>query len=295
MRLSSINRREFLVRSAAALAGATAAPAATPKRTATDLVPLGNTGLKLSRLGMGTGSNGGRIQFELGQEAFNCLVREAFDRGITYFDCAKSYRTLPWIADAIAPLPREKVFLLTKIGGRPENPAAVIDELLATYRTDYIDCLLVHCQVTNTWLDDQKRLMDAIDEAIAKKKVRSKGVSCHSLPALKPAAESPWVQVNLVRINPQSRHIDGPDMKVGGSGTDIAPVLEQIRVMRRNGHGVIGMKIIGNGDFRDPADREKSIRFAMSLSEVDAITIGFKSVAEIDEAIERMNRALSSG
>ncbi len=288
------NRRQFLGHTAAlAAASVTPAPAAPPRRTATDLVTLGRTGLKLSRLGMGTGSHGGRIQQELGQAAFNDLVRYAFDRGITYFDCAKSYRTLPWIADAIAPLPREKIFLLTKIGGKPEKPAEEIENLLRTYRTDYIDCLLVHCQVTDTWTDDQKRLMEAIDEAKSKKRVLSKGVSCHALPALKVAAESDWVEVNLVRINPQAKHIDGPTPKWDASGADIGPVLEQVRVMDRNGHGVLGMKIIGNGDFKDPADREKSIRFVMSLPEVDAITIGFKSREEIDEAIERINRALA--
>lgn len=296
MSANRYSRRQFLAHTAALAAGATAAPLAAPpaRRTATDLVTLGSTGLRLSRLGMGTGSRGGRVQFELGQPAFNRLVRAAFERGITYFDCAKNYRTLPWIAEAIAPLPREKIFLLSKIGGNPEKPAEAIDELLRTYRTDYLDCLLVHCQVTDTWTDDQQRLMDAIDEAQAKKKVLSKGVSCHSLPALKLAAASPWVQVNLVRVNPQAKHIDGPEMKVGGSGADIGPVLEQIRVMRRNGHGVLGMKIIGNGDFTDPNDREKSVRFAMSLPEIDAVTIGFKSEAEIAEAIERMNRALAA-
>jgi predicted aldo/keto reductase-like oxidoreductase len=290
-----LNRREFLRTTAAWVAASAAAStsAAPARKTATDLVPLGRTGLRLSRLGMGTGSHGGRIQAELGQQEFTRLVRYAFDRGITYFDLARSYRTLSMIADAIAGLPRERLFLLSKIGGKPERPSEVIDELLKTYRTDYLDCLLVHCQVTETWTDEQKRLMDAIDEAIEKKKVLSKGVSCHSLPALEVAAKSNWVQVNLVRINPQAQHIDGPQKTVGGSGNDIRPVLEQIRIAHNHGHGVIGMKIIGNGDFKDPADREKSIRFVMSLPEVDAITIGFKSTDEIDEAIDRINRALA--
>lgn len=288
------SRRRFLSRTAAlAAASAAASPAMPARRTATDLVTLGATGLRLSRLGMGTGSNGGRVQQELGQQAFNDLVRYAFERGITYFDCAKSYRTLPWIAEAIAPLPREKIFLLSKIGGKPDKPAEEIENLLRVYKTDYLDCLLVHCQVTDTWTDDQKRLMEAIDEAQSKRQILSKGVSCHALPALKVAAEADWVQVNLVRINPQARHIDGPTPKWDAQGVEIEPVLEQIRVMDRNGHGVIGMKIIGNGDFKDPTERERSIRFVMSLPEVDAITIGFKCRQEIDEAIERMNRALA--
>ena len=294
---SRLNRREFLARSAATAAAACMAPAlvsaAAARRTATDIVTLGKTGLTLSRLGMGTGSNSGRVQFDLGQEGFNALVRYAYDRGIRYFDAAKSYRTLPWIGDAIAGLPREKIFLLSKIGGNPEKPGEVIDELLRTYKTDYIDCLLVHCMVKDSWTDDQKRLMDAIDEAQAKKKVRTKGVSCHALPALRIAAASDWVEVNLVRVNPQAKHVDGETPKWDVSGASIDPVLEQIRIMDRKGHGIIGMKIIGNGDFTEADDREKSVRFAMAQPEIDAVTIGFKSPAEIDEAIGRMNRALA--
>ncbi len=74
---------------------------------------------------------------------------------------------------------------------------------------------------------------------------------------------------------------------------DIAPVMDQIKIMHAKGRGVIGMKICGNGTFTNPADREKSIRFAMSQPEIDAVVIGFKNRQEIDEAIERINRALA--
>jgi predicted aldo/keto reductase-like oxidoreductase len=291
-----INRREFITQTAA-FAGATLIgpklAIAAPKRTATDIVTLGKTGIKTSRLGLGTGSNGGRVQFELGQEAFNKLVRYAYDKGIRYFDCALSYKTYPWMADAIKELPRDKVFLLSKIGGKPEKPGEVVDKLLLDYKTDYIDCLLVHCSVTGTWTDERRRLMDAIDEAKEKGKVRSKGVSCHSLPALRVAAASDWVQVNLVRVNPQATWIDGETATVAGKGTDVAPVMEQIKKMDANGHGIIGMKLIGNGEFTNAEDREKSIRYAMSHPEIDAVTIGCKSPAEVDEAITRINNALA--
>ncbi len=64
--------------------------------------------------------------------------------------------------------------------------------------------------------------------------------------------------------------------------------------MHAKGRGIIGMKIIGNGDFTKAEDREKSVRFAMGRKDIDAIVIGFKSPAEIDEAIERMNKALQA-
>jgi len=103
--------------------------------------------------------------------------------------------------------------------------------------------------------------------------------------------------MGLVRLNPQGRRMDGMEEVVWAAndpGHDTAPVLDELKKMRAKGRGVIGMKIIGNGEFVNPDDREKSIRFAMSRPELDAIIIGFKSNAEIDEAIKRMNAALAA-
>ena len=295
----SMTRREFITRTATVAGVAYITPRfkcvaqADIKKTATDIVTLGQTGLKLSRLGMGTGSNGGKVQFDLGQEVFNKLVSYAYDKGIRYFDCAQSYKTFPWIGDAIKGLPRDKIFLLSKIGSSPERPSEIIDNHLRNFKTDYIDCMLVHCAVKETWTDDQRRLMDAIDEAQQKGKIKAKGVSCHSLPALRIAAESKWVQVNLVRVNPQAKHIDGETPKWDAPGNAIEPVISLIKKMHANGHGIIGMKLIGNGDFTNPDDREKSIRYAMAQKEIDAVVVGCKSPAEVDEAITRINNALA--
>jgi aryl-alcohol dehydrogenase-like predicted oxidoreductase len=298
MKTRHLSRRQFLGRSTAAAAlllapGSWLRAAAAVKRTAVDQVMLGKTGIKLSRLGFGAGSDSGNIQRALGQEAFNKLIRYAYDQGITYFDCAQSYRTFEWMAGAIKGLPREKLFLQSKIGGQPEQILEAIDHHRKVYDTDYIDSLLIHCMVKDGWTDQWKRIMDAFDEAKEKKWIRAKGVSCHSLPALRAATASDWTEVHLVRVNPQAKHIDGMEETWNKPGTDLAPVLTEIKAMRAKGRGIIGMKIIGNGDFTQPEDREKSIRYAMSRPELDAVVIGFKSAAEIDEAIRRMNQALA--
>ncbi|HHU16293.1 MAG: aldo/keto reductase [Kiritimatiellae bacterium] len=296
MRNNRYTRRRFLASSASMLAASALTPACATlgkRRSATDRVTLGKTGIKMSRLGIGLGSNGGNVQRNLGQEGFNRLVRDAYERGVRYLDCAQSYRTFEWLAGAIKDLPRDQLFIMSKIGGNPEKPDEVIDRHLKTFQTDYIDCVLLHCAVTPTWPQERARLMEAIDKAQAQGKIRAKGISCHSLPALRVAAASDWVEVNLVRVNPQAVNTDSEVMKWNAPGTTIEPVVEQIKIMHQNGHGVIGMKLIGEGAFTDPEDREKAIRFAMSMPEIDAATIGFKNAAEIDEAIERMNRALA--
>jgi predicted aldo/keto reductase-like oxidoreductase len=179
--------------------------------------------------------------------------------------------------------------------GVPEKPLEVLDQYRKELGVDYIDSVLSHCAVTKDWEQERKRVLDALEEAKDKKIIRAHGVSCHSLPALSKAAQLDWVDVNLVRVNPQGAHMDTPAETGNAESGEahVAPVLEQLNTMRRNRHGIIGMKIIGNGDFTRPEDREESIRFAMQPGLVDAVAIGFKSPAEIDEAIMRMNRALA--
>ncbi len=295
-----ITRRQF-IHTTAALAGGVLLPSCSSslgrkaKPTATDQVPLGKTGLKLSRLGVGTGSKGGSIQRALGGDGFNRLIRYAYDQGITYIDTADSYKTHTLVREAIKGLPRDKLFIQSKMPGVPEKPLEVLDRYRTELGVDYIDSLLTHCAVTKDWPQERQRLMDALEEAKDKKIIRSHGVSCHSLPALTAASQLDWVDVNLVRVNPQGAHMDTPAQtwNAESDASHVSPVLEQVEVMRKNGHGIIGMKIMAEGEFENPEDREKSICFAMQPGLVDAVVIGFKSSAEIDEAIMRINNALA--
>ena len=299
-----LDRRQF-IKTSTALAGAlllpplawgetnTIASASPVKRTAADQVTLGKTGLKLSRLGLGTGSDNGSVQMANGKGHFVDLVHYAYDQGITYIDAARSYRTFDWIGDAIKGLPREKLFIQSKVMGRPEDALAVIDSHRKTLNTDYVDSLLVHCMTGGQWTDQWKRVMEAFDTAQERKWIRAKGVSCHTLSALRASTVSDWPEIHLVRVNPQGSFIDGETDGWNQSGNDVAPVIQQIKTMRAKNRGVIGMKIFGNGTFTNPDDRERSIRFAMARPEIDAVVIGFKNRAEIDEAITRINQALA--
>ena len=296
-----ITRRQF-IQSTAALAGgvllsscALQKSAKSSRPTAVDQVTLGRTGLKLSRLGIGTGSKGGSIHRGLGSDSFNRLIRYAYDQGITYIDTADNYKTHTMVRDAIKDLPREKLFIQSKMPGVPEKPLEFLDRYRSELDVDYIDSLLVHCAVASDWDEECKRLLDALEEAKAKKIIRAHGVSCHSLPALAKAAQLDWVDVNLVRINPQGAHVDTPaeSWDAQSDASNVPAVLEHLAVMRKKGHGIIGMKLIGDGDFTNPQDREKSIRFAMQPGLLDAAVIGFKSTDEIDEGIRRINLALA--
>ncbi len=298
-------RRGFL-RYTAGVAGVLMAPAApaeaagpaqTAKKipTAVDQVTLGKTGLKLSRLGIGCGSNSGNVQRALGQDGFTRLLRYAFDQGVTYIDTAESYRTHEFIREAIKGIPREKLFIQTKMSARGDKPLETIDRFRKELGVDYIDSLLTHCVVTGNWDQERKRFMDAFEEAKQKGIIRSHGVSCHSLPALARSASLAWCEVHLVRLNPQGAHMDTP-AETWNAPSDVShvpAVIEQVGVMRQKGRGIIGMKLSGNGDFTKFEDRKRAVHFAMKCGLLDAAVIGFKSTDEIDEAIALMNEALA--
>ena len=297
----SVSRRKFLERTvagtAAALTAGSLVARETTKRTAVDLVPLGKSGLKISRLGLGTGSNGGKIQRDLGREGFNRLIQYGFDRGVRFIDTADMYKTHGMVADAVRRLPREKLWIQTKMRWEPqfqkEGPQKALERFLRELKTDYVDSLLIHCTTLNTWPEDLKRMREVLTEAKEKQRIRLHGVSCHGLPALRAATLTDWVDVQQARVNPQGRHVDGTFGRWGEPGKP-KDAFKECREMRATGRGMIGMKIIGNGDFKKPEDREKSIRFAMSCNFLDCVVIGFGTTAEMDEAIERMDRALAA-
>lgn len=293
MSTARISRRQFIGTTATAMVVGAAAPAEAGKRTAVDRVTLGNSGLTATRLGMGTGSQGGRIQRELGQAGFERLVRYAYDRGIRYFDTADAYRTQPLLKPALKGLPREDLFIQTKIrGDKAKKVFASLDRLRSETGTDYFDSVLIHCVTTADWPEQLKRMRDDLSKAKDQQIIRAHGMSCHGLKGLSGATRCDWVDIGLVRINPQGKHVDGAEGKWDEPGK-VDAALANIRKIHAAGKGVIGMKIIGNGSFTNAADREKSIRFVMGLDCVDVIVIGFSRPQEIDEAITRMNAALS--
>jgi aryl-alcohol dehydrogenase-like predicted oxidoreductase len=324
MKNKRLNRREF-IKGTAAVAGAAlvskyalgaATPAQTPaatavaanvKKTAIDQVTLGKSGLKLSRLGLGLGTRNGVEQRNLGQEGLNSLIKYAYDQGITCLDTAESYQTRSMIAPAIKGIPREKLFIQTKIevsGGRgrrsaaaPANNIEKIEGFLKEFGVEYIDSLLIHCMTNPSWDEQNKQMIEDLDKAKEKGYIRSHGVSTHSLSATTKAASLEWVNVNLVRINPQGVLMDTKQeavfSSVSSTETDVPAVVEQLKTMRKNGHGVIGMKLIGEGAFKDIEQRKKSIAWVMQSDIVDAVIIGVKSKEEIDEAIKNINEAFT--
>jgi aryl-alcohol dehydrogenase-like predicted oxidoreductase len=260
-----------------------AIPGLPRKFAASDSVTLGKTGIQTSLLAMGTGTvgvGGHSHQTSLGVKGLSDLLLNGYDRGLRFFDSADSYGSHPHVAEALKHVSRDKVTVLTKTWARDAASArADLDRFRKELGTDHIDVCLMHCLTEGDWTERYRGVMDVLSEAKQKGIIRAHGCSCHSIEALRAAAKSPWVEVDLVRINPIGSHMDAdPDTVVG-----------VLRQMKASGKGIIGMKILGAGDLRTRQD--EAIKYALSLGVLDAFTIGAENKAEQEDVVRRIAAA----
>ncbi len=288
-----MKRREFIVNTSLGLGAAwlarqsilnALADTQLPKKyAATDTVTLGKTGIKTSRLAMGTGTVGfGKHsnQTALGVGGLSALLLNGYDNGLRFFDAADSYGSHPHVAAALKQLPRDKVTIMTKSDTRdPQQMRANLDRYRRELGTDYIDIVLMHCMTEGDWTEQYKATMDVLSEAKQKGIIRAHGCSCHTIEALRAAAKSPWVEVDLVRINPIGSHMDA----------DPDTVINVVKQMKASGKGIVGMKILGQGDLR--SRQSEAIKYALSLNLLDAFTIGAENKSEQDNLIQRVAAA----
>lgn len=258
-------------------------------------VSLGKTGIKATFLGMGTGFSGYNRSSNITRAGVaESIIKQAYEKGIRFFDCADSYGTHPFTSAALKGLPRDEFTLGTKIwlsqGGipEPERPDAnvVIDRFRRELKTDYLDLVQIHCMTDGKWTDAHKKQMDILENLKAKNIIRSHGVSVHSLEAMEACLESPWVDIVHVRVNPYGESMDKKDP------AEVIPIIEKLH---KQGKGIIGMKLIGNGKFRNDSEKiDASLKYVLGLKTVDMIIIGFELPEQIDNYVDRIEKATKS-
>jgi 1-deoxyxylulose-5-phosphate synthase len=295
--MKKFDRREFLLKSAAGIAVASVMPAILPEPTfgavktdIIDTVALGKTGLNVSRIAFGTGSKGWKLesdQTHLGMQKFVGLSQYCFDKGIRFFDTADMYGSHPYVGAALKVIPREKVTVLTKVmtygheGWYETEPfAKSFDRFRKDLGTDYIDIFLMHCMINGHWPTEYKGYMDAMSEAKQKGTIKAVGISCHSLDAMIEAASNPWVDVLFARINHNGARMDSTPEKV----------MAVLETARKNGKGVIGMKIFGCGDLVKESEREQSLNYVIKSGNVHSMTLGMESKEQVDDNVSRVMR-----
>ena len=288
-----MHRRQFLVRTATAAGAAwlssksilqaLAEQTLSQKFNAHDTVSLGSTGIKTSRLAMGTGTVGydhHSNQTSLGVKGLSDLLLNGYDYGLRFFDAADSYGSHPHVAEALKHVKRDQVTVLTKSWARDAaGMRADLDRFRRELGTDYLDICLMHCLTEADWTTRFRGAMDVLEEAKQKGTIRAHGCSCHSIEALRAAAKSPWVEIDLARINPIGSHMDA----------DPATVVSVLKEMKAAGKAVVGMKILGQGDLSKRQD--EAIKYALSLGLLDAFTIGAESRQEQEDLMRRIAAA----
>jgi len=302
MKLKQISRRKFISTISVGtgsllLASGASASIMKPSSDPFQQITLGQTGIKTSMIGFGTGYNGGNRECNMtraGKEKGIALLQHAYDRGIRMFDGADLYGTHPYIAEALKSKPREDYVLVSKIwvrpGGIPEperpNADVVIDRFRKELNTDYIDILQIHCMVDQEWTDEQKKQMDILQNLKEKGIIRSHGVSIHSMDALNACVTAPWVDIVHTRVNAFGDAMDDKDPNV---------VLNTVKRIHDAKKGVIGMKLIGNGNFRNTSEKiEQSLSYVLKSRAVDMVIVGFEEQWQIDDYATRMENALKN-
>jgi aryl-alcohol dehydrogenase-like predicted oxidoreductase len=287
-----MNRRHFLQAGATGVVSLSHFPyhlfAASKPKNATDRVILGPRKIELSRMAMGTGtigSNGSSNQTrKLGYRGLSELFRTAYDQGINFWDSADAYGSHTYLREALKTVPRDKVVIMSKTQATTAaGMKADLDRFRKELGVDYIDILLLHVQTAADWNIRQRPVMDVITEAQEKGIVRTKGCSCHTLAALKAAAAEPWVEVDLARLNPAGLHMD----------SDPAMVVSVLKQMKASGKGVIGMKILGQGDLVTKMD--EALQFATAQEVLDCFTIGSESRTDLEGLLKKIPAASVRG
>lgn len=284
-----MQRRDFLKTGAVSLSAFPYSSFASPmKKNANDVVLLGPRKVKVSRLAMGSGTNGmggsSNQTRKLGVDGFASVLKAAYDNGVFFWESADQYGSHPHLKAGLQGIPREKLTLLTKThANTAAEMRADLDRFRKELGTDYLDIVLLHCMMDGNWPERKKGAMEALSEAREKGVIHTHGTSCHTLSALKTAAATPWVEVDLARVNPAGVIMDA----------DVATVVGVLKQMKASGKGIIGMKIAGAGKLRSKLD--ESLQWTLAQDCVDCFTIGTESRAEMEDLTRRIPAASLRG
>jgi aryl-alcohol dehydrogenase-like predicted oxidoreductase len=245
-----------------------------------EYVDFGNTGLEVSRLSIGTGTNGwgGRSeQTDLGLEGLTDLLRSAYELGVTFWDTADGYGSHKHVARALQTIPREKVVIATKTTAHSGRAVRRdVERFLRELRLESLDIVLLHCMMSENWPRSKKSQVKALNQAKEEGLVRAVGISCHSLGALRAASECDWVDVVLARINYAGINMDGDPEQV-------VPLIERLYAA---GKALYGMKVLGVG--RLAGDARAAMQYVLGLGTVHALTIGISHQAHLRQSVRMM-------
>lgn len=297
--MTEFTRRQFIrtgsITGAIVASGALTSLVAKPTMASSiDTVDLGKTGLKVTRLAMGMGTNGWNHQSNqtrVGLEKFKMIVHAGYDRGIRFLDTADTYGSHPFAKEALKLMPREQMTVMSKIwtenlDWHPLQPVdQTIERILKELGTDYLDIVLLHCMTRANWTDEKKRFMDGLSEAKSRGLIKKVGFSAHDFGALESGVNHEWPDIVLARINNKQIKMDGTPEKI----------MSLLDIAGSKGKGVIGMKIYGCGGLVMEEQRMASMKFVVNSNKVHAMTIGFEDATQVHDTVDRLMGIVKAG
>ena len=253
-----------------------------------DRVNLGNTGITMSRMAMGTGTSGyggsSNQTRQLGIKGVSDLLRAGFDEGINFWETADQYGSHPHVREALKKVDRDEVVILTKTNSKTyKDVKSDLERFKSELGTDYFDIILLHAVTDPEWNEKMKGAMEALAEAKEEGVIRAHGISCHSLGALETAADEPWVDVDLARYNPGVVAMDA----------DVPTVRNVLTRMKQNGKAIIGMKVYGAG--RLAHKKDECLEFHTGAGFMDNFTLGIESYEQLKDIQKRLPEASVRG
>jgi len=258
--------------------------ASATKKYVHDRIKLGDSGIEVSRMAMGTGTHGFNKSSaqtrQLGIKGLSDLLRAAYDEGVNFWDSADQYGSHPHLKEALKYVNREKVVIMSKTHAKTaEQMKADLERYKKEIGTDYIDIILLHAETSRNWRNEHKGAMDFLSEQKEKGIVKINGISCHSLVALEEAAVEPWVDLDLARWNPAGISMD----------SDVETVRKVLTRMKKNGKSIMGMKVLGAGKLSHKKD--EALQFQLGTDFIDCFTIGCESYDHFKDLQKRIPEA----
>ncbi|CAI9770415.1 unnamed protein product [Fraxinus pennsylvanica] len=217
-------------------------------------VKLGTQGLEVSKLGYGCMGLSGNYNNPVPDEEGIAVIKEAFSKGITFFDTSNlygvNYANEYLVGKALKQLPREKIELATKFGvvgitptevivkGSPEYVRSCCEDSLKRLGVDYIDLYYIHRIDTTVPIEET---MGELKKLVNEGKIRYIGLSEASPDTIRRAHAVHPISALQIEYSLWTRDIE----------EDIIPVCREL------GIGIVPYSPIGRGFFAGKAVVEK--------------------------------------
>ena len=240
-------------------------------------VSLGRTGLRVSRLGMGVlpiGPNQRSLPVERGAQ----IIAHALARGINFIDTAEYYRAYDYIKKALRGGGEDAVICSKSLASDRCGMARALEAARRALNRDTIDVFLLH-EVRAGQFAERAAAWDFLCEARERGLIKAAGVSTHNVDVAAAMAAVPECDAVFALVN-----YAGLGVRRGDGPAAAAEMEEALRLCRDAGKGVFSMKAFGGGNLT--VDYQRALGYALSLSQVDSVMIGFSAEKEIDEAID---------